>query len=158
MGSWIQTWAESLPCGKLKTEIITIVSLLSSFLHVSSDCDHLAIFMLLTLDTSSVQARKVQRDQVNEKQKLFPEEQCVCIRWELIRSGYKCYLYCLWGCSDSTFRTATEAGFLCFSRGHKLCCCTEVLWLWARYVYTRSWYSWYQLLSSNCLTCSAVPT
>lgn len=142
MGSWIQTWAESLPCGKLKTQIITIVSLLSSFLHLSSDCDHLAIFVLLTLDTSSVQARRVQRNQVNERQKLFPEEQCLCSQVRTLRFGYKYLRYpcCLWGCSDSTFRIATETWFLCFSRGHKLCCCTEVIWLWARYVHRRSWY------------------
>lgn len=60
MGRWIQTWAESLPCGKLRAGIVTTVSLLSSFLHFSCDCDHLAIFVLLTLDASSLQAKRVQ--------------------------------------------------------------------------------------------------
>ncbi|KFW85892.1 Protein FAM13A, partial [Manacus vitellinus] len=61
---------------KLKTGIITIVSLLSSFVRLSSDCDHLAIFVLLTRGTSSVQTRRVQRNQAKERQKLLPEEQC----------------------------------------------------------------------------------
>lgn len=42
-----------------------LASLLSSFLRLSSDCVHLAIFVLLILDTSSVQARRVRRNQVN---------------------------------------------------------------------------------------------
>lgn len=82
---------------ELKTEIITILSLLSSFLHLSSGCDHLAIFVLLTLDPSSVQARTVQRNQVNERQSYSQRSSCLGSQARILRFGYKylCYPCCL---------------------------------------------------------------
>lgn len=88
---------KSLPSGKPRTEIITILSLLSLFLYLSSDCDHLAIYVLLMLGTSSVQARRVQRNQMNKRQKLLPEEQYFHSQVRTLRFGHKylCYPCCL---------------------------------------------------------------